>query len=182
MAVQRGGRSPVRQPAGHNPRKGHAVYDGAMHAALSPTEVTQAPPARRGLLGRAAPIACGGALAAAAGLVARFDPAAENSRFPACQFHNMTGLWCPGCGLTRGFHQLFNGHVLSALGYNLFIPLVLVATLGAWWSWLRTSWGYPGVRWPRRVVRLTAVWLPAALIVYSVLRNIPSAPFTALAP
>lgn len=153
-----------------------------MHAALSPTEVAQAAPSRRGLLGRAAPIACGCALAAAAGVVARFDPASANSRFPACQFREMTGLWCPGCGLTRGFHQLFNGHLLSALGYNLFIPLVLVATVAAWWSWLRTSWGHPGVHWPRRLSRVTAVWLPITLVAYGVLRNIPSAPFTALAP
>ncbi|MEQ1703052.1 MAG: DUF2752 domain-containing protein [Ilumatobacteraceae bacterium] len=158
-----------------------------MHAASSPIELSApgSPGAalpRAGLLGRIAPVACGCALAATAGIVARFDPAAANSRFPACQFRAITGLWCPGCGLTRGFHQLFNGHVLSALSYNVFIPLVLVAVVGAWWSWLRTSWGRPGIRWPRRAMRLTIVWLPVAIVVYGVLRNIPAAPFTALAP
>ena len=131
---------------------------------------------------RAAPIACGCALAGAAALVAAIDPAAPGSRFPACQFKALTGLWCPGCGLTRGFHQLFNGHPLSALQYNLFIPLVLVAVLTAWWSWFRSSRGHPRVQAPSWTMRATAVGLPAALLVYGVLRNIPFAPFTALAP
>ena len=138
--------------------------------------------ARAGLLGRLAPIACGCALAAAAGVVALFDPAAQGSRFPACQFRLATGLWCPGCGLTRGFHQLFNGNVFSAVSYNLFVPLVLVAIVGAWWSWLRSSWGHPGVRVPPRLVRGLAVWLPITLIAYGILRNIPTAPFSSLAP
>lgn len=137
---------------------------------------------RAGVFGRFAPVACGCALAATAGVVARFDPAAAGSKFPACQFRAATGLWCPGCGLTRGFHQLFNGHLFSALSYNLFLPLVFVAIMGAWWSWLRTSWGKPGIRWPKATVRLTAVWLPIALVAYGVARNIPAAPFRSLAP
>lgn len=160
------------------------VYDGRMQAAASPYELDESPatPTRAGLIGRIAPVACGCALAAAAGVITRFDPAAADSRFPACQFRALTGLWCPGCGLTRGFHQLFNGRVLSALGYNLFIPLMLAVIVAGWWSWLRRSWGRPGVRWPRRTSRATAVWLPIALVVYGVLRNIPSSPFSALAP
>jgi len=133
-------------------------------------------------LRRATPVVCGAALAGAAALVTSFDPAATGSRFPACQFRLVTGLWCPGCGLTRGFHQLFNGHLLSALSYNVFVPLVLVAVAVAWWSWLRSSWGRPGVRLPRPVARWLAVGLPIAIVAYGVLRNIPGAPFAALAP
>lgn len=137
---------------------------------------------RAGMVGRAFPIACGCALAGSAYLVARFDPSAPGSRFPACQFRAATGLWCPGCGLTRGFHQLLTGHPLSALQFNIFIPLVLVAILVSWWSWVRTSWGRPGVHVPRQVARRLAAVLPAALIAYGVLRNIPAAPFRSLAP
>jgi hypothetical protein len=157
------------------------VYDVAVQVQPTLTATTVAS-ARAGLLGRLAPIACGCALAAAAAVVAFSDPAAPGSRFPACQFKLATGLWCPGCGLTRGFHQLFNGDVLSALSYNLFLPLVLAATVAAWWSWLRTSWGRPGVRLPPRLVRMLPVVLPITLVAYGVLRNIPSAPFSALAP
>lgn len=131
---------------------------------------------------RVAPIACGCALIGAAAAVALNDPAAAGSRFPACQFRAVTGLWCPGCGLTRGFHQLFNGHLLSALHYNLFIPLVLLAVCGVWWSWLRTSWGRPAIRWPQRLTRPLAVGLPFAVVLYGVLRNVPATPFQWLAP
>ena len=76
---------------------------------------------------RAAPIACGAALAASAAFLATHDPGAAGSRYPSCVFHQMTGLWCPGCGLTRGTYQLLHGHVGAALGYNVFTPLALVA-------------------------------------------------------
>jgi len=147
-------------------------------AAISPITPLQ----RAGALGRAIPIACGCALAGSAFLVARFDPSAPGSRFPACQFHSLTGLWCPGCGLTRGFHQLLTGHPLSALQFNIFVPLALVAIIGSWWSWMRRSWGRQGIRVPRTVARRSAAWLPAALVLYGVLRNIPVAPFKSLAP
>ena len=141
-----------------------------------------APATASGWWRRAAPVACGSALVGAATLVARLDPAAPGSRFPACQFRLATGLWCPGCGLTRGFHQLFNGHLVSALHSNLFIPLVLVAVTAWWWSWLLTSWGRPGLRMPRWAVRPMAFGLPIAVVAYGVLRNIPATPFRSLAP
>lgn len=131
---------------------------------------------------RVATIACGCVAAGAALLVARFDPAAAGSRFPACQFKAVTGLWCPGCGLTRGFHQLFTGHPISALQYNLFVPLVLAAAALSWWSWLRFSWGGQRLALPMWARRPLAVYLPMVLVLYGVLRNIPTAPFSSLAP
>lgn len=134
---------------------------------------------------RIAPVACGCALAGAAALVALNDPAKAGSRFPACQFRSATGLWCPGCGLTRGFHQLFNGNVLSALQHNVFVPLVLVAVVLSWWSWARRSWGRPPRQLPAAVdrwLRPGAVALVGVVVAYAVLRNIPVAPFDALAP
>ena len=114
--------------------------------------------------------------------VATNDPSAPNSAFPQCVFRNSTGLWCPGCGLTRGFHELFNGHLLSALGQNVFVPIAAVALVAAWWSWVRVAWGRRPLVFPRAWAKPVAFLLPTALIVYGVLRNIPHAPFTALAP
>ncbi|MCY7299520.1 MAG: DUF2752 domain-containing protein [Ilumatobacteraceae bacterium] len=131
---------------------------------------------------RAAPIVCGCVALGAAAVVARFDPAASGSRFPACQFKAMTGLWCPGCGLTRGFHQLFTGHPISALQYNVFVPLVLCALVIGWWSWMRSGWGRQRVQLPAWAMRPLAVYLPIAVVFYGVLRNIPAAPFSSLAP
>ena len=132
---------------------------------------------RRGL-----PIACGCATAGLAAVVAWNDPSAANSHFPPCVFRATTGLWCPGCGLTRGLHQLFNGHVAAALSYNLFIPLAVVAAVLGWWSWLRSSWDRQPLKLPDWLMRPLVWGLPVAIVVYGVLRNIPAAPFDALAP
>jgi hypothetical protein len=148
----------------------------AMQATVSTVPVTG------GVLRKVAPIACGCALAGAAALVAAFDPAAPGSHFPACQFKAMTGLWCPGCGLTRGFHQLFTGHPLAALQHNLFVPLVMVAVVAGWWSWTRSVWGGGALRLPAWALRPLAVGLPVAVVAYGVLRNLPVAPFRSLAP
>lgn len=110
------------------------------------------------------------------------DPAAENSLFPPCVFRATTGLWCPGCGLTRGLHQLFNGDLGSALQYNLFVPLVVVAAVLGWWSWVRTSWGGLPLAIPQRLLHPLFWAMPIAVVAYGVLRNIPTAPFDALAP
>jgi len=131
---------------------------------------------------RAAPIACGGALAASAAFLATHDPGAAGSRYPTCAFHQMTGLWCPGCGLTRGTYQLLHGHVGAALGYNIFTPVVLVAIVAVWCAWLRISWSAIPIRLPRGVARSLATTLPVLVIGYGVLRNIPIGPLRSLAP
>lgn len=130
---------------------------------------------------RVGAVACGGAIAGGAVVVALNDPAAEGSGYPTCIFQTATGLWCPGCGLTRGLHQLLNGRVGAAMSYNVFVPLLVVAVAWGWWSWMRTSWGRAPLRAPRLVGQ--AMWaVPVALVIYGVLRNIPTAPFNALAP
>lgn len=136
----------------------------------------------QGWSGRAAPICCGGALVAAAAVIATHDPSAAGSRYPGCVFHQMTGLWCPGCGLTRGTYQLLHGHVGAALGYNIFTPLALTAIVVAWFAWLRVSWGGAPIRIPQTAQRWATLALPVLLVAYGVLRNVPVAPLQALAP
>jgi hypothetical protein len=146
------------------------------------------------LMSRPAPATGAALLAAGAALVAANDPSATGSRFPACTFRTWTGLWCPGCGLTRATHELFQGNIGAALGHNLFVPIALVGIVLAWWAWFASAWGVrfmpqpivgfvgtPGSSRRRRSDR--ALWsLFALLMLYGVLRNIPVEPFTALAP
>src|SRR5918993_280777 len=54
-----------------------------------------------------------------------FDPKAAGF-FPVCPLYSLTGLACPGCGLTRGFHALFHGDVLTALDYNALLPFFAI--------------------------------------------------------
>ncbi len=41
-----------------------------------------------------------------------------------CVFHNLTGLYCPGCGMTRSLHQMLHGRVWESLILN---PALIVA-------------------------------------------------------
>jgi hypothetical protein len=124
----------------------------------------------------------GAALGAAGVYTALNDPAAKGAHFPGCAFHAFTGLWCPGCGLTRGAHQLLTGHPMAALGYNIFVPLALAGIVFAWWNWTRAAWGRRELVYPHWVRRAISTAVPALLVVYGVLRNIPAAPFRSLAP
>jgi len=47
--------------------------------------------------------------------------------WPRCLFHELTGLPCATCGMTRCAIQFFHGHFLAALKWN---PLVFTALCG----------------------------------------------------
>ena len=122
----------------------------------------------------------GAVLAAAGWYTARNDPSAAGSRFPGCLFHRTTGLWCPGCGLTRGVHALLTGHPLQAMGYNVFTPVVVALIVVMWGTWAahRFQPRFSAWRPPSRAVNIAAV----LLVAYGVARNLPVAPLRSLAP
>ena len=101
--------------------------------------------------------------------------------FLPCPFRVLTGLYCPFCGGLRMVHDLAHGHAVQAFHDNaLAIPLLLVAVL-AWLNAAVECWrGRPVVRLRR------PAWLwPAVTVVlvgWTVLRNLPFGPFTALRP
>jgi hypothetical protein len=47
--------------------------------------------------------------------------------WPRCVFHELTGLPCMTCGMTRSAIQFFHGHLLAAFQWN---PLVFAALCG----------------------------------------------------
>ena len=123
------------------------------------------------------------ALALPIGLAVLYHyPPSEYSFYPRCPFNQVTGLHCPGCGLTRGTYQLLHGHVGAALSYNIFTPVAIAAIVIVWLSWVRTSWGGQPTHLAPRAARWLAILTPALLLVYGVLRNVPVAPLRALAP
>lgn len=101
--------------------------------------------------------------------------------FPVCPLYSLTGIACPGCGLTRAFHALFHGDVLTALDYNALLPfftlifgyllisMFLVAVKGRGLSF--------------KIFRPKMLWSFFAIaIVFAVVRNLPVYPFSVLYP
>jgi len=65
---------------------------------------------------------------------------------PPCPLHSTTGLYCPGCGVTRASRALMHGDLGTALQMNavaiLLMPLmafVMIREIAAW-GWQRPEW------------------------------------------
>ncbi|MGH9669642.1 MAG: DUF2752 domain-containing protein [Terriglobales bacterium] len=56
-------------------------------------------------------------------LVAHLPP--DGAGIPVCLFRALSGLPCPGCGLTRALSSLIQGHPAAALSYHPFAFIVL---------------------------------------------------------
>ena len=98
--------------------------------------------------------------------------------FPACSFHALTGFFCPGCGSTRAMYPLVHGHPLAAFGENALAVLLLPFLIYELLAVLSRRMPVMSTR-----LRPWAVWtLFAVIVLFGILRNIPVAPFTALAP
>jgi hypothetical protein len=52
--------------------------------------------------------------------------------FVLCPFRAVTGLPCPGCGMTRAFCSIGHGDFASAFGFNPLAPFVFAAALLLW--------------------------------------------------
>lgn len=127
------------------------------------------------LAGAASTVLIGGSA-----VVAYFDPSKANF-FPICPLFALTGFACPGCGLTRGFHALFHGDIITALDFNFLIPV-----WAAIFAWVALSLGVLAVRgrglymWPTQPRFMYAFMI--ALVTFGVLRNIPVWPLTIFYP
>jgi hypothetical protein len=95
--------------------------------------------------------------------------------YPVCQFHRLTGLNCPGCGMTRSLYALLHGDFSAALRDNaLFLGgLALLAGRAGWWGVENFLGRKHGQFFPAR-------WLWPLLAValgFTVLRNLPAFAF-----
>ena len=97
-----------------------------------------------------------------------------------CVYYELSGLYCPGCGMTRAAFSLLKLDFYQAIRYNAFsiviLPLILLYIIGGVYAWLFNKPNFidkkiPGVIWIIFII---------ALLLYGVLRNIPE--FSYLAP
>jgi Protein of unknown function (DUF2752) len=135
-------------------------------------------PVRRALI--AGPVACGCLLAGAAAYVAIVDPASPGTHLVSCPLYDLTGLWCPACGVTRATHALLRGNVAAAFGYNVLFPLFLGTIVVGWLAWLRATLGRTPIHWVTRIRPAQGVLVAVVLVAFGVLRNVPA--FSGLAP
>jgi hypothetical protein len=134
------------------------------------TDVVRSPETARRL---GSPMLVGGALVAGCVALRIVDPAGGP---PICPFKAWTGLDCPGCGATRAAHQLLNGHVGAALSLNA--AFVLAVPLVLWWLGARLVPMVRGRTLPAPNLGPTVLKVMiAALLVFSVVRNLPVSPF-----
>ena len=104
------------------------------------------------------------AMVAGAGVVAYFDPT-KAGFFPVCPLYALTGFACPGCGLTRGFHALFHGDVLTALDYNALLPIF--GLLFGFGFLQMVFFALRGRRLPVNMFHPTALWIALVLLEFS---------------
>ncbi|MEN6357856.1 MAG: DUF2752 domain-containing protein [Armatimonadota bacterium] len=94
---------------------------------------------------------------------------------PPCPFHLLTGLYCPGCGLTRAANEMAAGHIVAAIRLNVFM-MVIIPLIGLT-TFIRII-AHQQVRMSNR-----AAWIVlASMMIFWAARNIPVFPFSLLAP
>lgn len=91
-----------------------------------------------------------------------------------CGFYAATGLYCPGCGMTRALHSVLNGNILKGIQFNAILVLALPVLMYfyVWW----TMWAFTGRKMPTFTVSKKVAWaLVAAAVIFAVGRNLPGA-------
>jgi hypothetical protein len=120
------------------------------------------------------------AMAGGAFAVWYFDPS-KAGFFPTCPIYTLTGFACPGCGMTRGFHALFHGDVLTALDFNAMIPLAVIVFGYLFLSLI--SYAGRGKVLLQGSFNLGLLWAVfGLLILFGIVRNLPYYPFSVLFP
>jgi hypothetical protein len=104
-----------------------------------------------------------GAAAVALFLAAGWVGLPSGAGFTVCAFRRLTGIPCPGCGLTRAMAALARGELLLALHFHPFAPLVL-AQAGALWAGIGASVLGRPLQLPPRFLERVVIWQAVAFV------------------
>ena len=111
------------------------------------------------------------------------DPMKTPGAAPTCYIYSHFGIYCPGCGNTRALHALVHGHIPEMFGYNLLFPFAVIILAWYFLVGFSTLLFRKRVMWiPTRIPTAGAIGIGVAVVLFTVLRNIPVWPFTILAP
>lgn len=101
---------------------------------------------------------------------------------PGCAFHKLTGLHCPGCGMTRAVQATLHGRIGEAFLLNpigmVLLPMAFLALGIEIIGWVR------GKPVPLRLqLGSRGAWgIVWVVTIFWILRNVPCWPFTLLSP
>ncbi|WP_018219027.1 DUF2752 domain-containing protein [Salinispora vitiensis] len=128
----------------------------------------------------AVPLAALGCIGAGIGYTLMIDPTRSTpDAAPTCLLKLTSGLDCPGCGGTRALWYLLHADLPAAARHHLLLVFALpfLAYLFVVWAGRQAfGWRLPELRISNKVIGVfLGVWLA-----FSVARNLPWAPFTAL--
>ncbi len=85
-----------------------------------------------------------------------------------CAFHELTGLYCPGCGGTRAMRALFAGDIIRSFCYHPFVPFIAVT--GTWFMVSQTVQRISRGKIPIGMhFRTVYLWIALWIIVLNVL-------------
>jgi hypothetical protein len=100
----------------------------------------------------------------------------KSAFLPDCLFRALTGLACPGCGTTRGLHQLLHGNLAAAFQFNPFMILALPFLLYALLNYTNTVLRGKPIK--RNLLPPQYIWaLLGFVLFFWVFRNTPLYPF-----
>lgn len=98
-----------------------------------------------------------------------------------CVIYELTGLYCPGCGMGRASLALLHGDFLGAVKNNPFIFLVVL--IGVYFIAKMIDWAVSGKNHiDKYIPPKVLIGIFIVLMIYGVLRNLPFAPFAVLRP
>jgi hypothetical protein len=119
-------------------------------------------------------------VACAAGLLFWQDPERTHV-FGVCPLFWATGLFCSGCGALRAAHALLHGRILQAAAFNVLSLLTVPVIAG--WAGAEAVHAVAGRRLPAPPgVAHFGRTLTLLLILFTLARNVPLAPFALARP
>lgn len=86
-----------------------------------------------------------------------------------CIFHELTGLLCPGCGITRCFFSILSLDFKKAFYYNQFVFILLPFFIGFYFYTIY-NYIFDGKR--KRIPNYIIIPVFIGMIIFTIIRNI----------
>jgi len=111
---------------------------------------------------------------ALAGYLFFVDPNNPSNAYPQCPLKQLTGIDCPGCGGLRATHAMVHGDIAGILDHNVLALLVVPLIAYALTRWVLGL--FDKKLPPFRLPYVARYAVPIGVLVFTIVRNIPSQP------